>query len=59
MARLADRLAPVSRFWRLRLSTLAWGFGVSYLFTGSLVTSVAMWAVVVAGNTFLMWRFAR
>lgn len=49
----------MSRFWRLRLSTLAWGFAVSYLFTGSLVTSLAMWAVVVGGNTILMWKFAR
>ena len=49
----------MSRFWKLRLSTLAWGFLVSLLFTGSLVQSAAMWAVVVAGNTVLMWRFAR
>lgn len=47
------------RFLVLRVSTLLWGFGVSLVFTGSLVTSVAMWTVVVVGNTFLMWRFAR
>lgn len=49
----------MSRFWKLRLSTLAWGFAVSLLFTGSLITSIGMWAVVVAGNSILMWRFAR
>lgn len=49
----------MSRFLKLRLTTLVWGFLVSLWFTGSLVTSVAMWAVVVAGNTVLMWRYAR
>ena len=49
----------MSRFLKLRLSTLAWGFLVSLAFTGSIVTSVAMWAVVVAGNTLLMYRWAR
>ena len=47
----------MSRFWKMRLSTLLWGFAVSYVFTGSLVTSVAMWSVVVAGNTLLMWHY--
>lgn len=49
----------MSRFWKLRLSTLTWGFLVSLLFTGSLVTSVSMWTVVVVGNTALMWRYGR
>jgi hypothetical protein len=49
----------VSRFLKLRLATLAWGFAVSLLFTGHLVTSIAMWSVVVAGNTIIMWRYAR
>lgn len=49
----------MSRFLKLRLTTLAWGFLVSLAFTGSLVTSAAMWAVVVAGNTVLMYRWAR
>lgn len=49
----------MSRFLKLRLSTLAWGFLVSLAFTGSLMTSVAMWTVVVAGNTVFMWRWAR
>lgn len=49
----------MTRFWKLRLSTLAWGLAISYLFTGSLVTSVAMWTFVVAGNTVLMWRYGR
>jgi len=49
----------VSRFLKLRLSTLTWGFLVSLIFTGSLVTSAAMWTVVVAGNTVLMYRYAR
>ncbi len=51
--------AAVSRFLKLRLSTLLWGFGVSLVFTGSLVTSAAMWTVVVLGNTYLMWKFGR
>lgn len=46
-------------FLKLRLLTLLWGFGVSLAFTGQLVTSVAMWSVVVAGNTVIMWRYAR
>ena len=49
----------MSRFLKLRISTLVWGFLVSLAFTGSIVTSVAMWAVVVAGNTLLMYRWAR
>jgi hypothetical protein len=49
----------MSPFWKMRLSTLAWGFVVSFVFTGSLITSVAMWSVVVAGNTVLMYRFSR
>lgn len=49
----------MSRFWRLRLSTLLWGFAVSLVFTGSLVTAVPMFAVIVAGNTVLMWWFSR
>lgn len=49
----------VSDFLKLRLSTLVWGFCVSLVFTGELVTSVAMWSVVVAGNTYLMWRFGK
>ena len=49
----------MSDFLKLRILTLLWGFGVSLLFTGSLVTSVSMWTVVVAGNTAIMWRYAR
>jgi hypothetical protein len=49
----------VSRFLKLRLTTLVWGFLVSLIFTGSLITSAAMWTVVVAGNTVLMWRYGR
>lgn len=49
----------MSRFLKLRLTTLVWGFLVSLWFTGSLVTSVAMWTVVVAGNSYFMWRWAR
>ena len=57
--RVARGLRTLSRFLRLRLSTLAWGFVVSLVFTGSLIQSAAMWAVVVAGNTVLMWRYGR
>lgn len=49
----------MTRFWKLRLSTLAWGFAVSLVFTGSLVTSIGMWTVVVLGNSVLMWKFGR
>ena len=49
----------MSNFLKLRLSTLLWGFAVSLVFTGSLVTSIGMWTVVVAGNTVLMWRWGR
>lgn len=49
----------MTRFWKLRLSTLAWGFTVSLVFTGSLVTAVPMFVVIVAGNTVLMWAFSR
>ena len=49
----------LSRFWKLRLSTLAWGFLVSLIFTGSLVTAVPMFAVIVTGNSVLMWYFSR
>jgi hypothetical protein len=49
----------MSDFVKLRLSTLTWGFLVSLAFTGQLVTSIAMWTVVVAGNTVLMWRYAK
>lgn len=49
----------MSDFVKLRLTTLTWGFLVSLVFTGQLVTSIAMWSVVVAGNTVLMWRYAR
>lgn len=47
------------KFWKMRISTLLWGFGVSLVFTGSLIQSVAMWSVVVAGNTVLMWWWTR
>lgn len=46
-------------FLILRSLTLLWGFGVSLVFTGELITSVAMWTVVVIGNTVIMWRYAR
>jgi len=49
----------VSAFLKLRLSTLAWGFAVSLIFTGSPITSAAMWTVVALGNTYLMYRFGR
>jgi hypothetical protein len=49
----------MSDFVKLRLSTLTWGFLVSLAFTGQLVTSSATGTVVVAGNTVLMWRYAK
>ena len=49
----------MSRFWKLRVSTLLWGFTVSLVFTGSLVTAVPMFAVIVLGNSVLMYVFSR
>lgn len=49
----------MSTFWRVRLTSLAWGFIVSYVFTGSLVTSVVMFSVMAGGNTLWMWLLMR
>lgn len=49
----------MSAFWKVRLATLAWGFAVSLVFTGSLVASVGMWTVVVIGNTLIMRALIR
>lgn len=49
----------MSTFWRVRLATLAWGFAVTFIFTGSLVTSVALFGVMAAGNTIIMWALVR
>jgi hypothetical protein len=49
----------MSNFLKMRLGTLLWGFSVSLLFTGHLMTSVAMWTVVVVGNTIIMHRYSR
>ena len=45
----------MGRFWRVRLLTLAWGFGVTFGFTGSLIGSAVMFSLIVAGNTLIMW----
>lgn len=47
------------RFLALRTATLLWGFGVSLVFTGSLVTAVPMFLVMAGGNTFIMWYFSK
>lgn len=49
----------MSSFWKMRISTVVWGFLVSLVFTGELITSLAMWSVVVIGNTILMWIFTK
>ena len=46
-------------FIKLRLATLAWGFIVSYIFTGELVTSLYMFAVMGIGNTIIMYLLTK
>lgn len=43
----------------MRILTMFWGFGVSFLFTGELVTSVKIFLVMAAGNTAIMWYFSK
>lgn len=43
------------KFLKVRIATLIWGFCVTYFFTGHLVTSLELFAVMALGNTFIMW----
>lgn len=51
------KITPLSSFAKTRLSTLLWGFSVSWYFTGELVTAVPMFTTMVVGNTILMKLF--
>jgi hypothetical protein len=49
----------MSTFWKLRLSTLAWGFLVLYAFTRRLDVTSQAFVVQAAGNSVLMWWYTR
>lgn len=49
----------MSNFLKVRLATLIWGFMISYLFTGKLITAGLMFAVMAAGNTIIMWLLVK
>lgn len=49
----------MTTFWKIRLSTLIWGFLVLYGFTRRLDLTSLVFLVQVAGNTVLMWWFTR
>lgn len=44
----------MTTFWKVRILTAFWGFGVTYLFTGHLWQSTVLMAVVILGNTVIM-----
>lgn len=49
----------MSTFWRVRLATAAYGFAVTFLFTGSLFTSLGLMVVLILGNTLIMRALIR
>jgi hypothetical protein len=49
----------LTQFWKLRLSTLAWGFVVLYAFTRRLDVTSQAFLVQVVGNTVIMRWFTR
>lgn len=49
----------MSQFWKLRLSTLTWGFVVLYGFTGRMDFTSQVFLVQVLGNTAILWFFTR
>lgn len=49
----------MSRFVKMRVGALAWGFLVSWAFTGKLVTAIGMFAVLAIGNTLIMWHYSK
>ena len=44
----------MSTFWKVRISTLLWGFCVLYYFTGQIDLTGKIFLVQVIGNTVLM-----
>ena len=44
----------MNKFWQVRLATFAWGFSVTYAFTGKLGLSSALFLTMAAGNTIIM-----
>lgn len=49
----------MSRFWKVRLATLIWGFAVVYLYTGKLDMTSELLLMQVAGNTVIMLYFLK
>ena len=49
----------MSPFLKVRIATLAWGFIISFLFTGHLITSIVMFSVMAIGNTIIMKRLIK
>lgn len=49
----------MSRFWKIRIGTLLWGFATSLYFTGSFVTAIPMFSVMVIGNSVIMYYFSK
>lgn len=47
----------MSLFLKARIATLIWGFTISYLFTGKLITAGIMFSIMAIGNTIIMWIF--
>ncbi|MBI2038237.1 MAG: hypothetical protein HYT15_04955 [Candidatus Magasanikbacteria bacterium] len=49
----------MSSFLKTRAATLFWGFAVTYFFTGHIVTSLKIFAVMAIGNTLIMWKLVK
>jgi len=49
----------MTTFWKLRLSTLAWGCLVIYGFTRQIDFTAKVFLVQVIGNTVILWWFTR
>lgn len=49
----------MSQFWKVRIATLIWGFGVTYSFTGSLSFTGKIYLIILLGNTTMWYLFFR
>ena len=54
-----DIIYVMKKFWGLRISTLIWGFAISFYFTGQLVTASKIFAAMAIGNTLIMYLWMR
>jgi uncharacterized membrane protein YeaQ/YmgE (transglycosylase-associated protein family) len=52
-------MGEISNFWKIRIGTFVWGFLVSYWYTGQLGFASKMFLTMVAGNTIIMWIWAK